>query len=264
LSAKKRLSNSLFVLLVFDAIKLLLKNPILFLPKLLIAFLYGIGTFYAVDLSKSLFSLQSLTYEQMAGFDFNYFFTLLMLLLGLTIFTFFIDLLFSGLYPILISLLEKKKLSFKEAFKLFKPKIIKILFIGLILWAIVSIVSLIEASIILYFNLSGAGIILSFIITFVFIFVFYFIYPKAVFENLKLTKTFSDSFFNSVNNKKLVFILSLLPFLVSTLKFIFAYFSDSILYLILFWALVALTGLIYSVHATVNQLAYEKISASKK
>jgi len=249
---------------VSDSIKLLLKNPILFLPKLIIAFLYGLGTFYAVDLSKSLFSLQSLTYEQMVGFDFNYFFTALFLLLGLTIFTFFVDLLFSGFYPIIISLSEKKKLSLKEALKLFKPKIIRILYIGLILWAIVTIISLIEATIILYFNLSSAGFILSFIITFIFIFAFYFIYPKTVFENLKLTKTFSQSLFNSLSNKKLVFVLSLIPFLVSIIKFIFAYFSDSILFLSIFWVLVVLTGLIYSVHAVVNQLAYERISASKK
>ncbi len=261
---KKDLSLNLFFVLVSDSIKLLLKNPILFLPKLIIAFLYGLGAFYAVDLSKSLFSLQSLTYEQMVGFDFNYFFTALILLLGLTIFTFFVDLLFSGFYPIIISLSEKKKLSFKEALKLFKPKIVRILLIGVILWAIVTVISLIEATIILYFNLSNTGFILSFVITFVFIFVFYFIYPKTIFENLNLSKTFSQSLFNSLSNKKLVFALSLIPFLVSIMKFVLAYFSDSIISILIFWVLVVLTGLIYSVHVVVNQLAYEKLLNNKK
>ena len=250
--------------IINDSIQLLLKNPILFVPKLLIAILYGVGTIIAVDLVKQLSSFQSLSSDQILANDFSSFFTLVCLLMVFTILTFFIDIFFSGFYPILVSLAEKKKLSFKNAFVLFKPKINSVLFSGIIIWVLITLVSLLEASIILYFNLSDFGIVLSFIITFVFVFVFYFLYPKIVFEDSKLNKSFVESIFVSLKNKKLVFVLSLIPFSVSIIKFILAYFSDSLLSMVLFWGLVVLTGLIYSIHAVVNQLAYDKIIDSKK
>lgn len=261
---KSNISNDLISSLVFDSIKLLMKNPILVVPKLLIAFLYGITTLYVVGLSKELLSLQSLTTEQLLNIDFNYFFIAFCILLVLTVLTFFIDIIFMGFYPILISLAQKGKLSFKEAFKLFKPKLFSVLFTGLILWILVVVISIIEASVILYFNLSSIGFVLSFFVAFILIFVFYFVYPKVVFEGLKVKKTFFESFSVSLKNKKLVFVLSLIPFFVSILKFILAYFPESLLFLVLFWILVILTGLTYSVHITVNQLAYSKISNSKK
>ena len=250
--------------LVADSIKLLLKNPSLFVPKLLIAILYGVGTIVAVDLVKQLRSFQSLSSEQILALDFNSFFTFAILLITFACLTFFIDLFFSGFYPILISLAEKKKLSFKKAFNLFKPKIGSVLFSGVVLWILVTIFSLIEVLVVLNFNLSDFGIILSFILAFLFIFAFYFLYPKIVFEDSKLSKNFVDSLFVSLKNKRLVFLLSLIPFSVSIIKFILAYFSDSLFSMILFWLLIILTGLVYSVHAVVNQLAYDKLLNSKK
>ncbi len=257
-------SKKTVIPIISDSVELLLKNPILFVPKLIIAILYGFGTLLAIGLSKQLFSFQSFTSEQILSFDFGYFFSALALLFGLTILAYFVDLFFSGFYPVLVSLAEKKKLSFKEGFHLFKPKIVPIFISGIILWVIITIVSIIEAAIILYFNLSSTGFILSFIVTFIFIFIFYFLYPKIVFENSKLSSAFADSFFVSLKNKKLVFILSLIPFCVSVIKFVLAYFADSAFYMIIFWILVILTGLVYSVHCVVNQLAYDKILNSKK
>lgn len=262
---KENISKQKFLSpLAFESIKLLFENPILFVPKVLIAILYGVGTLLAVDLSKELMSFQDFTTQQVLNFDFSYFFIAVTVLFAFTIITFFIDLFFSGFYPILVSLAKKKRLSFKEAFILFKPRIFPILVSGIFLWVLLTIVSLIEAVVILNFNLSSTGFILSFIVTFVFIFIFYFLYPKIVFEDKKISKSFVESFFVSLKNKKLVFVLSLIPFSVSVIKFVLAYFSDSSSMMILFWALVLLTGVIYSIHAVINQLAYLKVSASKK
>jgi len=261
---KSKLSFELIIPIILDSIKLLLKNPILILPKLLIAILYGFGTLIAVDLSKQLFSFQAFTSEQFLTFDFTNLFISCFFLLGLTISAFFIDLFFSGFYPILVSLALKKKLAFKEAFNLFKPKLVQIFLAGMIIWVLLTIISITEAAIIIFFNLSDIGLILSLIITFVFAFIFYFIYPKLVFENLPVQNVFTDSFAVSLKNKKLVFVLSLIPFSVSIIKFVLAYFSDSTLFLVLFWGLVFITGLVYSIHAVVNQLAYIKISNFKK
>jgi hypothetical protein len=250
--------------LVFDSISLLVKNPFLFVPKLLIAFLYGIGAFVAVDLSKTMFSFRSLSQEQLLAFDFSSFLISVGLLFALTIFSFFLDLFFSGLYPLMISLVKKNKFSLKESLVLFKPKIVLVLISGIIFWVLITVISLIEAVVILFFNLSYFGLSLSLIIAFIFIFIFYFLYPKIVFEKSNLSNTFVDSFFISLKNKRMVFLLSLIPFSASVLKLILAYFSDSIYALIIFWVLVILTGIIYSAHAVINQLAYESAIVHKK
>jgi len=261
--SKNVFSTKLIYSLVFDSIKLLSKNPSLVIPKLLIAILYGVGIILAVDLSKQLFLFQSFTSEQIFNYDFSYFFGSAVLMLLIAILTFFIDLFFLGFYPVLISLAEKNKFSFKRGFELFKPKMLSILYGGIILWVLFSVFALIIDLILLYFNLSTNSLILSLILIFAFAFLFYFFYPKLVFENVKLDKTFVNSFLISLKNKKLVFVLSLIPFLVSILKFALAYFSDFALSFALFWVLVILTGLIYSVHAVINQKAYEKLSKSK-
>ena len=263
-NSKKVYSNKTIVPIIYDSIKLLLANPILFVPKLIIAILYGAGILLAVDLFKQLVYFQSFTSEQIINFDLSYFFAAATLLFSLAILTYFIDLFFSGFYPVLVSLAEKKKLSFKEGFILFKPKIGSTLISGVVLWVIITIFSILEAVIIFYFNLSSVGFILSFIMTFIFVFIFYFLYPKVVFENTNLSKTFVDSLYVSLNNKKLVFVLSLIPFCVSIIKFVLAYFANSAFYLNIFWILVILTGVVYSIHAVVNQLAFDKLLNSKK
>jgi hypothetical protein len=249
--------------LISDSLKLLFSNPVLFVPKLIIAILYGIGTLVAANLAKQLFSFQSLTNEQILNFDFSFFFLSFSILLILTLFSFFVDLFFCGFYPVLVKLALEKKLSFKTAFDLVKPKLFKIFLSGVLLWLLITFVSVIEAVIIFYFNLSNIGFILSLLVDFVFVFFFYFLYPKLVFESMNLGGIFKDSFFVSLRNNKLVFLLSVIPFLVSVIKFGLAYFSDSSLFLVIFWVLVVLTGFVYAVHAVVNQLAYENLPKLK-
>ena len=97
-----------FKLILSEAVHLLIKNPVLFIPKLLIAFFYGVGTLFAMGLARELYSFTSFTTEQMLSFDFSAFFSLALLLMGFTIFTFFLDLFLSGLYPIWVKLALKK------------------------------------------------------------------------------------------------------------------------------------------------------------
>lgn len=242
-----------------EGIVLLLKNPFLFLPKLLIALFYGAGTLFASSLVRDLFSFKDFSQQQLLAFDFSNFFFLSIALIIFSLFSFFLDLLFNGMYPVLVRLALEKKLSFSKFVYLFKPKIGRILLAGILLGFIVMVFSLIQSIIVIYFNLSDFSFILSLIIIFLFGFIFYFIYPKIVFENNSFLKSFSSTIWASFENKKAVFFLSLIPFLVSIVKFVLAYFSEDFLVLVVFWILVLLTGIIYSVHSVVNQIAYEKI-----
>jgi hypothetical protein len=248
-----------FKLILSEAVHLLIKNPVLFIPKLLIAFFYGVGTLFAMGLARELYSFTSFTTEQMLSFDFSAFFSLALLLMGFTIFTFFLDLFLSGLYPIWVKLALKKKLSFSKGFELFKPKIIPVFFAGVLLWFLITVVSMIESFLLIYFDLSEVGIVFSFLITFLFAFLFYFLYPKIVFENNGVKENFRSSILDSIKNKKLVFLLSIIPLFVSILKFVLAYFSNELVFLISFWVLVIATGFVYSLHVVVNQIAYEKL-----
>ena len=63
-----------FKLILSEAVHLLIKNPVLFIPKLLIAFFYGVGTLFAMGLARELYSFTSFTTEQMLSFDFSAFF----------------------------------------------------------------------------------------------------------------------------------------------------------------------------------------------
>lgn len=257
----KTISKKLLSPIVVDSLKLLLKKPVLLLPKLVIAVLYGFGTILAVALSKQLFNFQSFTSEQILAYDFSSMLYWVGILFVLAFFTFFIDLIFSGFYPVMVSLFEKNKFSAKSALELFKPKFFPILLSGIIIWVLITGASIIEAIAILYFNLSSTGFMVSFAITFAFIFIFYFLYPKIVFERQGVAKSFAQSFSASMENKRMVFLFSLIPFSVSVIKFALAYFLDSsFVFFLVFWLLVVLTGIIYSLHAVVNQLAYERIT----
>ncbi|HPM86158.1 MAG TPA: hypothetical protein PLI99_03600 [archaeon] len=257
----KKLVFFKFKSILRESILLLLKNPFLFVPKLLIAFFYGVGTLVAVGLVKELFSFSSFSTEQMLSFDFTSFFSIAILLMLFTLFSFFFDLFFNGLYPILVRLALKKKLSFLDGVNLFKPKIFSVFLTGVFLWVLITLVSILESFLVIYYNLSKEGFVLSFLITFLFAFLFYFLYPKIVFENKEIQESFCSSVFDSFKNKKIVFLLSSIPFIVSVLKLILAYFSNDLVFLIIFWVIVILTGVIYSIHSVVNQIAYEKILA---
>lgn len=236
----------------------------MFLPKLLISFFYGVGTLLAASLAKELFFFATLPTEELVLFDFNSFFGLSLILLSFTLFSFFLDLFFNGLYPIMVSLLIKNNFSFKKSFELVKPKLLPIFLGGLILTFLLFLVSVIESVILFFINFSELTFVISFLFAFGFGFLFYFIYPKLVFEKEPIFKKFFSSVSSSIKNKELVFLLSLVPFSVSVLKFLLAFFAEDFLFLLVFWGLVLLTGVIYSIHAVMNQISYERLLKQNK
>lgn len=253
---EKKVKNKPIVLL--SAVELLIKNPLLFLPKLFVAVLYGFSTLFAASLAKTFF-LVSASPQSFSQSDLQFFFALALGLFVLTIVAFFVDLFISGLYPLLVVQALKGKVSFIRAMVDEKTKLVSLFISGVLLWILITIVSFIESGIIVFFGFKELGIVVSFAVSFVFIFVFYFLFPQIIFGKSRVKDSFFFSVKESVKNKKAVFIYSLIPFSVSVMKFVSAFFVDSLGTSIVFWGLVLLTGIIYSVHAVSNQILYSKI-----
>jgi hypothetical protein len=257
-------SDSYKIFVVIDSAKLLLAHPVLFLPKLLLAVLYGVGTLSAAALAKGMFQLYSMPKDQMVFSSISSLLAGLVFLLVLTVVSYFLDLFFSGWYPILVEYARKGKINFFAAFNEVKPKVFSIFVLGSVVFMLIFVVSLVEAGIVFAFNANNFGLVLSLLISFVFIFFFYFLYPVVAFKKQGFSAYFKENFSSILENKKIVFVYSFIPFSVSIIKFGVAFFADSVQAMVLFWGLVLLTAVVYALHAVVNQLLYSKVGQKGK
>lgn len=245
------------------SLRILFKNPFLFAPKLIVAFLYGICTLWAVSLLQRLNLLVAGSPAGAVGFS-SVLFSDAGLLLVVSAAAFLLDILFSGLYPVLVEQSIYGKVSFRKAFSSVKKKFWLVFSSGIVAWVAVGAVSLIISGIFWLFGLSYIFWVASCVIGFGFIFFLYFLFPTAVFKDDTVDRSFSDTVKESISNSKLVFVFSLIPFIVSVAKLALAFFSSSEAYLFLFWLLVLLTGVVYSVHVVATQVLYSKIYLHSK
>jgi len=245
-----------------ETFSLLIKHPILFLPKLFIAILYGFSTLFTVDFAKQMVDLYNTPRSQIVFSDVSNFLFLAGLLMVGIIIIYFIDVFFSGLYPILVDQARKGKVSFRKSMHEIKPKLIILFLSAIITWVLMTIVSFIESVLLSSLGFNYLSIIATLIITFVFIFILYFLYPIIAFNKKGIFGSFKETFSSSLKNKRVVFLYSLIPFSVSIFKIGIAFYSDQTFFLIVFWLLVLLTAVIYTIHAIVNQLLYSKVSQS--
>jgi hypothetical protein len=245
--------NNFFVLKY--SLNLLLKNPVLFLPKIVLALLYGFGVLLSADLFLKMVSIIN-DVSLISPVFFQEFIFSSFVLLFFTLINYFLDLFFSGLYPVLVVQAMNGKVSFSQAFKKFKPRIGKVFVSGTILLFLVLVVSFVEAVFLFFFSFSGVGWVISLVISFLFIFLFYFLFPVVVFKKNGIFSSFMETLREAFSNKGKVFWFSFIPFAVSLIKFAMAFFQGNLLYLIVFWLLVLLTAFVYSLHVVVNQVLY--------
>ncbi len=243
---------------LFFSLSILKKNPLLFLPKVFVAILYGFATLWAANLAQELLSIIQNQNKVLSFAQSQDILSSAALLLLLTLITFFVDLFFSGLYPILVDQAFKGRVSWFKAFFVLKKKLWLIFSSGVVAWIIVGVFSALASAVLFFLNMNEFSWILSFAIGFIFIFFFYFLFPTVIFKESKLTHSIKDTLFESFANKRIVFLYSLIPFSVSVVKFILAFFSSTIEVLWVFWGLVIITGVIYSFHAVASQLLYER------
>ena len=125
-----------FLPILKESIGLLLKNPILFLPKILIALLYGLGALISVYLVQKLILLYGASQGSVDLSDLQNWLYLSIALIVLVVVSYFLDLFFSGLYPLLVNQAIKGKVSFRNAFLESKKGLVSLFVAGIILWVL--------------------------------------------------------------------------------------------------------------------------------
>lgn len=209
--------------ILVNAFNLIYKNPIIFLPKLLIAFLYSIPMLFLPGLFFASFNSTSNQFE------------LLILLILLILFIFLIsvlDILFNSMYSFISKdYLNKKKISlmnsFKKALKKFKKVFFSIILTDLIFVLIAFIVSIplgffivfSSIELIIFFSL------IYFLIILILFIAFYLIYPIASLEEFNVINSLKQSVFLAKKNLKKISMISIIAFILS-------FFSISIPFLI--------------------------------
>ena len=240
------------------SLKILFHRPVLFLPKLIVALLYGLGVLWSISLVQKIIPLLSLNSSQVIS-NANALFGDALLVLALSAVAFFLDILFSGLYPALVEQAVQGGISFSKAFAAVRKKLHLILYSGIVAWVVVGVVSLLLSAVLLFFNLSEISWVISFAVAFSFIFFFYFLFPTVVFKDDSVKSSFRDTIKESLKNSRIVFVYSLIPFGVSVVKFVVAFFSADPGALLFYWALVIITAFVYSVHAVLNQVLFSRL-----
>ena len=241
------------------SIKILFRNPLLLLPKLIVAILYGFGLLFSMSLAKKILPLLSFSLSSFSGINFSNIFFDAVLLVLISGVAFFLDIIFSGLYPVLVEQATVGKVSFEVAFSSIKKKLKLILFSGIFAWVIVGIVSAVLSFILLLLKLSAISWVISFGIAFAFIFIFYFLFPTVIFKDDTVNSSFRDTVKESFSNIKIVLLFSLIPFVVSVVKFVVAFYAVDSSSLIFYWVLVFVTAFVYSIHAIINQILFSRL-----
>ncbi|MDD5148437.1 MAG: hypothetical protein PHH08_03145 [Candidatus ainarchaeum sp.] len=247
------------ILAIFkDSLVLLGKQPKLFAPKIIVAFLYGIimlvmaqfTLFFLAEFSSGALS------DPVAIIVFD-----LALMLGAFI-VFFIDVFTNAMYPEIIrDFFDKKPISFGSAALSIKDKIIKIfLSIIFIEFLLTAPFSLILAGLLLTNN---RVLVYLFIILFLVVYlalaaIFYFAYPVLVLGENFFLKFFSESFRLSSKKMPKILVFSFVPFFISIISFVLAFLARDPAFLLLFIVMRFLMALLQTYHMVLNPSIFLK------
>lgn len=259
---KNLIDKKISVLGIFkDSFKLLLKEPKLFLPKTIIAILYGIAIYFQAQI------LLELTTILATGNPVNYIprlnelLVIMVILLIYNIFIYVADIFATSLYPTMIKQLETGKVSLREAIKNSKKHFFTMFISSTIPLILLTIITL-PFSFIVLLNQEMSLIInifSVFVIGYVFVMLFYFLYPVVMIGKKNSLKSIKQTIQLSLLHKKKVFLLSSIPFFVTILKTITAFLAEDPAFLFIFIILVLLTGMVYTYHMVINPYFYLKI-----
>ncbi|MEI7960983.1 MAG: hypothetical protein WCI04_01485 [archaeon] len=234
------------------------------MPKFVVAILYGFSVFWAIAAAAKIFPILS-NPSLISTIDFSSLIGTAVLVIIVSAVAFFLDIIFSGFYPVLVeSALNGKKVSFKLAFLAVKKKLWLILYSGMLAWIIVGVASLLLSGVLIFFNLNEISWVISFAVAFSFIFFFYFLFPTIVYNDDSVKSSFRDAVCESFGHGKIVVLYSLIPFTVSVVKFVVAFFASNNSDILIYWVLVFLTAGIYSIHAVLTQILFERFYLKKK
>ncbi len=255
--------ESLFLILK-KSFFLLKKEPKLFIPKIIIAILYGLAIIFEGQILLKLIELYPISVSTINIAKLSETFTLALILFIFSIFIYLIDTITTAIYPSLVSQFPSK-ISFKKAYfdskKRFKPAVISSIIVLLITIILISIITI--PIILLSYESIVLQMTISLTIGFVIVFLFYLLFPTIMLENKGIIKSIKSSIQSSFDNKKNIFSLSLIPLIISILKLWLAINFDNLFAIVLFILLVFLTGILHTYSTIATQTTYFSIKNKK-
>ncbi len=246
-----------------DSFKLIVKKPVLFLPKLLIAFLYSIPMIFLPKLTLASIDLTS---NKIGLINSLLFWLIIIFLISI------LDVLFNSMYSFNAKNFVNKKTislksSIKSALKKFKTVFSSILLTDLIFIFLAIIVS-IPFSIVILTNSTGLIILFAIIyavLIFVLFVAFYLIYPVASLEKLSTINSIKKSVFLARKNFKKISTISIFSFFLSfasiSIPFVIELFiqnNSNLLFLTIFSFILVrfLTAIISTYYYVLNPMFY--------
>ena len=252
-----------FLYFLGEAFSLLLKEPRLFLPKLLVAFLYGALMVFTASLLLKFYYLDFSSYasesieavQALAGDAF--------LWLAVSLAVLLVDVVTSAMYPVMVKEFRQgKKISFRRAFSFALQKFwvtVPAVLAYLLIFSIISFpfIFFFDLAVVsgnfsqLFFSLLGvvAVIFLTNVL-------FYFIYPVSTLEKGNFVSALFSTVKLGQKDLSMVSKAAVFPFIVSLANFAVAFLVENPAFLALFVFLRFLTALVYSYHLVLNPVIY--------
>ena len=244
-----------------NSFTLLVKEPKLFLPKIIIAILYGISIYIEVGVFLEVLAIASSPSPILYIAILNELLIIMLALLIYNLFVYVADIFANSLYPTLVEQLEHGKISLTESV-IQSKKHFGTMFVSATIPLILLFVLTLPFSFIAAAYKDSSMIInffLIFVVGYIFIMLFYFLYPVVMLGKKPSLASLSETITLSLKHKKKVFFLSIVPFFVTILKTISAFLAQDTAFLPLFVLLVLLTGIVYTYHMVMNPYLYLKV-----
>jgi len=262
-----------FIDAIVNSFNLLKKNPKLFLPKFLIAAVYGIMMLLTMDVMVSLTEFTFMGPPSQAALYAAEMLPVVSMLFIFSLFALLLDTFINSMYPKMVDdFYKKNKISFTDAVKsAFSRSLIVIpsIFVALLIFMLVSMPFIFWMAFALVSN-DIVGIILSEILLImaelVTTIIFYLIYPVSMLEQKGIFGTLGKSFSLSKSNFKDISQASVFQLLLSLVSLFLAAVADKPEFLLLFIVSRFLTALIATYIIVLNPVMYmaiKKVSVQK-
>lgn len=248
-----------------QAAETLSKHPKLFLPKILLAGLFGIGMLLTAETAKNLPLIEGMTLEQQKQS-----LAIASMLLAYTLFLIIADVFVNAMYPTLVKQAKnREKISFRQALRKALQRTKTVLPANLAILAGFTTITIPLNLAFIFFLKAGntwgmiAAAAMIAIILFLAAIGFYWIYPITVMEKTGTVSSLKTAMTLSKKNLKNVSIASIFPFIVSTANFALAFFAENPA---AFWAFVLMrlaTSIVYTYHMVLNPEMYFELEEKK-
>ena len=258
-----------FIDAIVTSFHLLKKEPKLFIPKFIIAALYGLIMLLTIDVMLSLTDFTLVQDPMQASLYATEMLPYVVILFIFSIFALVFDTFINSMYPTMVDdFYKKNKISFKDAVKsafsrslTVIPSIFAVLFIFIIvslpfiIWMSISILS----NDIIGIIISATLLLIAEIVTTI---IFYLIYPISMLEKKGIWGTLGKSFSLSKANFKDISKASVFQMILSLASLILAAVADRPEFLFLFIVSRFLTALIATYIIVLNPVMYMEIKKS--